>query len=72
MSNGKKEYSFKRTLKYDSKWLDSEYTINYLSKLQFEVFTLIDNNYMYNFTSLRYLYPTGAEFVLDKMGWGCI
>lgn len=25
MSSGRKEYNFKRTLKYDSKWLDSKY-----------------------------------------------
>ena len=25
-TTGRKAYSFKRTLKYDSKWLDSEYT----------------------------------------------
>ena len=25
MTSGKKEYNFKRTLKYDSKWLDSKY-----------------------------------------------
>lgn len=27
MSSGKKMYNFKRTLKYDSKWLDSEYNL---------------------------------------------
>lgn len=27
LTTGRKEYSFKRTLKYDSKWLDSEYVI---------------------------------------------
>jgi hypothetical protein len=25
MTSGRKEHNFKRTLKYDSKWLDSEY-----------------------------------------------
>jgi len=25
LTTGRREYSFKRTLKYDSKWLDSEY-----------------------------------------------
>lgn len=25
LTTGRKEFSFKRTLKYDSKWLDSEY-----------------------------------------------
>lgn len=25
MTTGRKEYNFKRTLKYDSKWLDSKY-----------------------------------------------
>lgn len=25
MTTGRREYTFKRTLKYDSKWLDSEY-----------------------------------------------
>jgi hypothetical protein len=29
LTTGRREYSFKRTLKYDSKWLDSEYR-NYL------------------------------------------
>lgn len=29
LTNGRKEYNFKRTLKYDSKWLDSEYTQSY-------------------------------------------
>lgn len=26
LTNGRKEYNFKRTLKYDSKWLDSKYS----------------------------------------------
>lgn len=28
MSTGRKEYNFKRTLKYDSKWLDSKYFVS--------------------------------------------
>lgn len=31
MTTGRKEYNFKRTLKYDSKWLDSEYFVSFLS-----------------------------------------
>lgn len=32
LTTGKKEYNFKRTLKYDSKWLDSKFNcIIYLS-----------------------------------------
>ena len=27
LTTGRREYSFKRTLKYDSKWLDSEYRV---------------------------------------------
>lgn len=28
LTSGRKEHNFKRTLKYDSKWLDSEYKID--------------------------------------------
>lgn len=27
VTTGRKEYNFKRTLKYDSKWLDSKYNV---------------------------------------------
>lgn len=30
LTTGRKAFSFKRTLKYDSKWLDSEYSFFYL------------------------------------------
>lgn len=30
MTTGRKEFNFKRTLKYDSKWLDSKYSIAYI------------------------------------------
>lgn len=29
MTTGRKDFNFKRTLKYDSKWLDSEYYFIY-------------------------------------------
>jgi hypothetical protein len=36
LTTGRREYSFKRTLKYDSKWLDSEYSVLYSGEKQIE------------------------------------
>jgi hypothetical protein len=36
LTTGRREYSFKRTLKYDSKWLDSEYSVLYSGEKQNE------------------------------------
>ena len=36
LTTGRREYSFKRTLKYDSKWLDSEYRFLSIGEKQIE------------------------------------
>lgn len=35
LTTGRKEYSFKRTLKYDSKWLDSKYLFLFFNVILF-------------------------------------
>lgn len=56
MTTGRKEYNFKRTLKYDSKWLDSKFCHVKLSFFMSNCLTsnYVSESFLYSFISLHH------------------
>ena len=74
LQTGEKVYPFKRTIKYDSKWLDSEYPVLFLLKnfhnnLKHFLFTL-EPNFVGSFEVGDYVYFFFRESAVEYINCG--
>lgn len=65
MTTGRKEFNFKRTLKYDSKWLDSKYIFRNIENIFILISTGSKNLFMEATPKLRYSW----EGTLNTIGF---